>query len=112
VPGQQRVSARILASLAVVVDFQGDGIGSALIEEGLRQSRESGVGLVFVLGHPGYYSRFGFNAAGKVGLQAPYPIPQEHADAWMVQELSSGVIGGVEGTVRCARSLEQRRYWL
>lgn len=112
VPGKQRVSARILAPLAVAVDFQGDGIGSALIEEGLKQLRESGVDLVFVLGDPGYYSRFGFNAAGKLGLQAPYPIPQEHADAWMVQALSSGVIGRAEGTVRCAQTLGQRRYWL
>ena len=43
--------------------------------EGLKQLAESGVDLVFVLGHPGYYPKFGFRPAGALGFEAPYPIP-------------------------------------
>jgi len=110
-PEDQEVSIRILAPLAVANDFQGQGIGAALIKEGLKELAVSGVDLVFVLGHPGYYPKFGFQTAGLLGFQAPYPIPSEHADAWMVQELIAGVIGSVDGRVRCSKILNQPRHW-
>ena len=107
----QEVSVRILAPLAVSGEFQGEGIGGVLIREGLKQLAESGVDLVFVLGHPGYYPKFGFQTAGVLGFDAPYPIPAEHADAWMVQELKVGVIGSIEGRVQCSGALNQPQHW-
>jgi predicted N-acetyltransferase YhbS len=70
-----------------------------------------GVELVFVLGHPGYYPRFGFKPAGVLGFEAPYPIPEKHADAWMVRELRAGIIGSVRGKVVCADTLSRPEYW-
>lgn len=105
------VTASILAPLAVLPDAQGNGIGGALIKEGLRMQKTSGVGLVFVLGHPGYYPRHGFRTAGRLGFEAPYPIPDSHADAWMVQEMSEGIIGKVAGRVRCADALSRPEHW-
>lgn len=110
-PEDQELSIRILAPLAVLDDFQGKGIGGVLIEEGLKELAESGVDLVFVLGHPGYYPKFGFQTAGLLGFQAPYPIPSQHADAWMVQELNTGVIGSIEGRVQCSKILNQPQHW-
>jgi len=111
IQSSREISARILAPLAISDDYQGTGVGSALIREGLKQSAKSGVDLVFVLGHPGYYPRFGFQPAGALGLESPYAIPSEHADAWMVQELVSGVIGSVEGRVQCSEALSQPQHW-
>jgi putative acetyltransferase len=108
---QDTASAVILAPLAVIPDAQGQGIGGKLIEEGLRLLSETGVELVFVLGHPEYYPRHGFKPAGSLGFDAPYPIPEEHADAWMVQELRPGVIGSVRGKVVCADILNQPEHW-
>jgi len=105
------VSAHILAPLAVVPEAQNKGVGGKLIQEGLRYLRESGVGLVFVLGHPDYYPRSGFTPAGVHGLNAPYPIPVEHAGAWMVQELCPGVVGRVRGTVQCSEALNRPEHW-
>lgn len=105
------VSVRLLAPLAVATNFQGIGVGGALIKEGLKQLAAQGVDLVFVLGHPGYYPRSGFQPAGVLGFDAPYPIPLEHADAWMVQELRAGVIDSVKGTVQCAEVLNQPQHW-
>jgi len=107
----QEISARILAPLAVSSEFQDAGVGGALIREGLKKLAGSGVDLVFVLGHPGYYPRFGFQTAGALGFEPPYPIPSEHADAWMVQELKVGVIGSVEGGVQCSKVLNQPQHW-
>ena len=110
-PEIQELSIRILAPLAVASHFQGEGIGSALIREGLKQLTESGVDLVFVLGHPGYYPGLGFQTAGILGFEAPYTIPSEHADAWMVQELKAGKLANNEGKIRCSEVLSQPRYW-
>ena len=105
VPGQ------ILAPLAVMPGVQGQGVGGMLVRSGLKRLFLMGTGLVFVLGHPGYYPRFGFEPAGKLGFRAPYPIPEEVADAWMVQELSPGFIGCVNGTVRCSEALDRPEHW-
>lgn len=105
------VAVQLLAPLAVLPGAQGKGVGSQLIEEGLSQLRESGIALVFVLGHPGYYPRCGFTTAGVLGFEAPYPIPEEHAEAWMVQELRNGVIGSLKGKVQCSEVLNQPQHW-
>ena len=107
----KNIKASILAPLAVVPEAQGRGVGDELTREGLRQLAENKTDLVFVLGHPEYYPRFGFRPAGVHDLNAPYPIPSEHAGAWMVLELREGVIEKIEGQVRCADMLDKAEYW-
>ncbi|WP_371362793.1 hypothetical protein SRRS_38560 [Sporomusa rhizae] len=107
----QAVSTVILAPLAIHPDFQCRGIGGKLIKYGLTKLLTAGIELVFVLGHPTYYPKHGFCVAGKHGFDAPYPIPDEHADAWMVQELRSSVIGRVKGRVQCSDVLNQPQHW-
>jgi len=108
---QNVVSISLLAPLAVIPDFQNQGVGGKLIEHGIQQLTSAGIDLIFVLGHPGYYPRYGFKPAGVQGFEAPYPIPEEHANAWMVQELQAGVIGSVSGKVRCAAMLDKPEHW-
>jgi putative acetyltransferase len=109
---EEGICASILAPLAVVPDAQGRGIGGALIRGGLRELADKDTRLVFVLGHPGYYPRFGFRPAGACNLSAPYPIAHQHADAWMVQELREGTIGRIQGRVICADALNKPAYWV
>lgn len=110
--GQNTTNAiALLAPLAVVPHAQRQGIGGKLIERGLKLLSKSSVDLVFVLGYPEYYSQHGFKPAGCLGFEAPYPIPQEHADAWMVQALLPEVIGSVFGKVICADALNKPEYW-
>jgi len=109
--GDGDVSAAILAPMAVVPDKQGKGIGDQLIRAGLEQLKMSGVELVFVLGWPDYYPRHGFEPAGARGFEAPFPIPSEVADAWMVQELKTGVIGQKKGKIQCSDKLNRPELW-
>ncbi len=105
-------SIMILAPLAVVPEFQKQGVGGQLIQEGLKILKANGVDLVFVLGHIEYYPRYGFiRDAGALGFKAPYPIPAKVADAWMVQELVPGKIAAKSGKVHCADSLDKPEYW-
>ena len=101
----------ILAPLAVVPEFQRKGVGGALIQKGLDLLYKTTIGLVFVLGHPQYYPRYGFRPAGKLGFEAPFPIPEKDADAWMVQELRSGFIGSISGRVVCSDALNKPEHW-
>jgi len=110
-PVENPVSARILAPLAILPGEQNMGIGQKLINEGLKVLKQSNVDLVFVLGHPEYYPKCGFEPAGEKGFAAPYPIPEENAPAWMVQQLNGDMIGKIKGTVKCARVLDQPEHW-
>jgi putative acetyltransferase len=100
-----------LAPLAVVPKFQRQGVGGRLVKEGLERLLKLGVDLVFVVGHPQYYPKHGFAQADKLGFETPFPIPEEHADAWMVCALNRGLIGSVSGKVVCCDALNKPELW-
>jgi len=110
-PSRPSITAQILAPLGVSQEYQGKGIGGSLIKVGLNQLAAFGIGLVFVLGHPGYYPKFGFKPAGALGYEAPYPILPENEAAWMVQELKAGILGIAKGRLQCAATLDQPQHW-
>lgn len=105
------IIAQILAPLAILPGEQNKGIGQELINEGLRLLKDAGTELVFVLGHPSYYPRCGFIPAGRLGYEAPYHIPDENADAWMVLGLVGDVMEKFSGRVKCAKVLDEPQYW-
>ena len=57
-----------LGPVSVHPEHQRQGIGSALIREGLSMCESSGSLACFVLGNPTYYRRFGFRNAYKAGF--------------------------------------------
>lgn len=89
--------AAALAPISVRPDRQGQGIGGQLIEAGLEACRAAGIAAVVVLGHPGYYPRFGFSAALARKLHAPFS-----GDAFMALELIPDALAGRAGSVRYA----------
>lgn len=88
-----------LAPVAVLPEFHGQGIGSALILEGHRIARELGYRSVIVVGHAYYYPRFGYRWASLYGIKAPFEVPQ---DAFMALELVPGGLNGVSGMIEYA----------
>jgi len=86
-----------LAPVGVLPDEQGRGAGGALIRAGIEASRALGWQLLFVLGNPVYYGRFGFQLAAPHGLH--YESPAFDA-AFQVQELAAGALARARGWVR------------
>jgi putative acetyltransferase len=64
-----------LGPVAVLPDRQRSGIGSALIEAALDQAEDRGEEIVFLLGEPDYYRRFGFSAEAAAPFASPYAGP-------------------------------------
>ena len=67
--------AALLGPLAVDPGWHRKGIGGALVRAGFKRLLQSGVGIVFVLGDPAYYSRFGFKPESCV--EPPFGLPKE-----------------------------------
>jgi putative acetyltransferase len=86
-----------LAPLAVLPNYQRQGIGTLLIREGLKECVRSGFHGVFVLGHPNFYPRFGFIPASRNNLGCEYDVPDE---VFMVLELESGALQDCSGMVK------------
>jgi putative acetyltransferase len=66
-----------LGPIAVAPEHQRHGIGSQLIETGNQKLREAGCPFIVVLGHPGYYPRFGFKRASIYGLSCEWEVPDD-----------------------------------
>ena len=103
--------AHILAPLAVIPEYQKQGIGGALIKEGLKRLKAMGSQTVFVLGHIEYYPKYGFIGDAKsFGFPAPFTIPEELKNAWMIQHLTSEP--AIEkGATLCCISMNKEHYW-
>ena len=98
------VQSLALAPVAVKPDYQNEGIGSSLVWEGLKRSKELRYRSVIVLGHSAYYPRFGFIPASEKDIKSPFEVPDE---AFMVFELQKGALDGVQGTVSYPKAFSE-----
>lgn len=87
-------AALSLAPLAVLPECQRQGIGQALVIEGLATCRSLGHRIVMVLGDPGYYARFGFSPTLAETLDSPFA-----GEFFMALELVPGSLSNVAGRV-------------
>jgi putative acetyltransferase len=85
-----------LGPMAVHPEVSGQGVGARLVQAGLDACRALRTELVFVVGDPEYYSRFGFKPAGDSGFSHK---DEKMADAFSVLELTKGAASGLSGVV-------------
>ncbi|MDF5706079.1 MAG: N-acetyltransferase [Nostoc sp. S4] len=83
---EQTLQVLGLAPLAICPEFQRQGIGSALIKAGLEIAETNKEALVIVLGHPEFYTRFGFQTSVIYVIESPFPVLKEF---FMVKPLLS-----------------------
>lgn len=86
----------MLAPVSVLPEMQGKGIGEKLILEGHKIARSLGFTSVILVGHPGYYPRFGYIRASSFGITLPIEVPDE---AFMAYQLTDHALSQVEGVV-------------
>ncbi|MEH1969812.1 GNAT family N-acetyltransferase [Nostoc sp.] len=84
--GEETLQVIGLAPLAVHPQFQKQGIGSALIKAGLEIADAKREAIVIVLGHPHFYTRFGFQPSVIYEIKSSFPVPE---DVFMVKPLQN-----------------------
>lgn len=89
-----------LGPIAVSPPVQRQGIGSALVRAGLRSLRDMGYELLFLVGSPRYYPRFGFRPAQPLGFTSEYVEPGGPHEHFMVALLQESMPDGARGHVR------------
>ncbi|MBP1960985.1 GNAT family N-acetyltransferase [Paenibacillus aceris] len=88
----------VLAPIAVNPDYQKQGVGSQLILEGIRRTKDIGYGAVFLIGHPTYYPKFGFKPARSYGYELKqFQVPDE---VFMVCEVVKGQLQNMKGELQ------------
>jgi putative acetyltransferase len=94
----RKIEGMGLAPMAVLPDRQRQGIGSDLVKRGLEILRDRGCPFVIVLGHPGFYPRFGFELASNHGLFSQWDgVPEE---AFMILIMDHAPLEGVSGVAK------------
>ena len=86
-----------LGPMAVLPDYQRQGIGGELVAAGNRQLAEAGCPFVIVLGHPEFYPRFGFTSASMHGITCEWDVPD---DVFMVLILDATKTEGMSGLAK------------
>jgi putative acetyltransferase len=91
------VEGAALGPMAVLPEYQRQGIGSKLIEIGNRRLKEFGCPFILVVGHAEYYPRFGFRPASEHGIKCEWDVPD---DVFMLLVLDEAKMAGVSGLAK------------
>ena len=99
----------ILAPLAVMPAYQKQGIGTALIENGIQELVKMEVNILFVYGDPEYYIRFGFLAKHAKKFMPQHKI--QYPFGWQAMILNEFVIDSENSNIACVASLNYPKLW-
>lgn len=80
--------------ISVLPDYQRMGVGKLLLEFSLQKAKELGHQVVFLIGNPQYYQRFGFQAAENFSVTNS---DGTNFPAFMLLELVTGSLTGISG---------------
>ena len=91
--------ALMLGPLAVSAAFRNDGLGAAMMREGIARAGTAGHSAVVLVGDAPYYERFGFTAEAAARLAMPGPFERHRL---LGLELVPGALCGAHGLLKAA----------
>jgi putative acetyltransferase len=106
---EQDMEVFLLSPVAVGTDWQGQGIGQALITHGLGVLREQGVQVVTTYGDPAFYAKVGFEPVSEDVIAPPVALSQP--EGWLGQSLTGEMPRSIPGRCRCVEALNDPVYW-
>lgn len=106
---EKPINCFILGPVAVLPNFQNQGIGKALINFGKKQLTSEGVELLFTYGDPNFYRKLGFQPVSETQIAAPYPLSMPIG--WLAQSLNQQGLPQIHGQAQCVKALNNPQYW-
>ena len=103
------ISGYILAPVAVLPRFQNQGVGTELINTGMKLLKKDNLDFLFVYGHPKYYSKFGFNKKDSKLFIPPYKLG--YPNGWLGINLTQIKIPKTEIKFSCIDALSSEELW-
>jgi predicted N-acetyltransferase YhbS len=91
--------ALLLGPLAVDPEWQGKGLGKALMQMAIGEALGRGFSSIILVGDPDYYGRFGFDAGLAARLAMPGPFERHRLQA---RELVPGALANARGVLKAA----------
>ena len=85
-----------LAPLAILPEYQKQGIGKKLIEKGHQLAEKLGFHFSVVLGSEHYYPKSGYIPAIQYGIQAPFEVSNENFMAVKLNDTDTEIKGVVQ----------------
>lgn len=85
-----------LAPLAVLSEYQRQGIGKELTKKGHKIAKQLGYHYSVVLGNKQYYSKFGYVPAKHFGIIAPFEVENENFMAIQLNDINEKITGVVK----------------
>lgn len=89
-----------LAPVSVLPEFQRQGIGGKLIQCAHAEAKKMRFDFIAVLGHAGYYPRFGYEKAEKFGMKFPFDVSAENC---FIFKLTENALTGAAGIIEYAK---------
>jgi predicted N-acetyltransferase YhbS len=103
------IQVYMLAPVAVSTEYQGKGIGQALINYGLNELRKRSTSVVVTYGDPSFYSKVGFQELSENVIQAPLKLSMPFG--WLGQSLTGEPIPTINERPLCVKEFNDPVYW-
>lgn len=88
--------AATLALIAVQVEHRKTGVGGRIVRHGIDRCRGKGLGLVFSVFLPKFFSKYGFKPARALGLEPGIRLPDSD---FLVMDAQGGLLEKIRGKV-------------
>lgn len=94
----------VLAPLSIDPAFQRQGLGTKIIAELETRAKKLNCPYISILGHPTYYSKFGYvPAASRYGITAPLPVPD---DVFLIKPLFKDALKNKSGALHYSTAFD------
>lgn len=99
----------MLAPVAVSTSHQGQGVGKALINYGLKELRNRSVSVAITYGDPSFYSKVGFQPLSENAIMAPLKLSMP--EGWLGQSLTENSIPTLNERPTCVKAFNDPALW-
>ena len=103
------IQVYMLAPVAVSTEYQGKGVGQALINYGLKELKSRSVNVAITYGDPSFYSKVGFEPLSENVIQAPLELSMPVG--WLGQSLTDDPIPTIHERPVCVKEFDDFVYW-